>query len=304
MQIEIDENNIRSLAEQFTDIVKEQLLLLTEGIDIDKEHNIVSFNSTHQNNVDTNDYIHPYIIQNNVRGESILSIFERKDNEDRNDGNPLVYALKGLNGWTFGNPKHDITALLRRFVAVTQQLKMSFDTLIITPSSNQLNSIVFSYLKRLISFDTCISDFFEKLMADEVYEFYIDYDYYKSLAKNDKELTHMNSLLYKAFAKMNVENKGIFSYKYINPLPYRDGIMQSLRVSFKGHSVGDYQEAINGKDVLVFDDTVASGKTLSDSAEAIREMFDPNSITFLTLFSPKTRTTSGVKNNRIYLGEN
>ncbi len=45
---------------------------------------------------------------------------------------------------------------------------------------------------------------------------------------------------------------------------------------------------INGKRVLVLDDTVASVKTISDSAEDLMDTFDPKSITSLTL-SPLTK---------------
>ena len=47
----------------------------------------------------------------------------------------------------------------------------------------------------------------------------------------------------------------------------------------------NYDDVINGKNVLIFDDTVTTGKTISDSGEAICSMFIPKSITFITLFS-------------------
>ena len=40
--------------------------------------------------------------------------------------------------------------------------------------------------------------------------------------------------------------------------------------------------------VLIIDDTVTSGKTISDAAEAFKETYTPSSITFLTLLSPLT----------------
>lgn len=270
---------------------------LNEGVDIDSINKVVSFNNEHQDNVDTNNYVHPYIISNTIRNENVLSIFERKDNEEGNDGNPLVYALKNIRGWRFANPQQDIMALLRRFVSVTNRLQMNFDTLIVTPSNNELNNRVFSYLIRLINFENQFSSFFKKLTVEEVYENYYDEDYFDNLG--GVEAKHARMEMTKAFRSMNLRNKGIFSYKYISALAYRDSIEQSLKLAFDENMSMQYRDAINGKNVLVLDDTVASGKTLSDSADAIRSMFDPNSITFLTLFSPKS--SQGFSNTRISL---
>ena len=78
---------------------------------------------------------------------------------------------------------------------------------------------------------------------------------------------------------------------------HRDIIEQSLKLNFDKDEDMKYRNVINNKDVLVFDDTVASGKTLSDSANAIREQFDPKSITFLTLFSPLNSDYQNKKTN-------
>ena len=46
-------------------------------------------------------------------------------------------------------------------------------------------------------------------------------------------------------------------------------------------------EDINGKSILILDDTATTGKTLSDSANALMETYAPDKITFLTIFSPR-----------------
>lgn len=276
-----DDRIYKALKKSLTEIVT-----LNEGIDIDTANKIVSFNKNHQDNVDTNDYLQPYIISNNIRNKNVLSIFERKDNDEGNDGNPLVYALKNIRGWRFANPQQDIMALLRRFVSVTTKLQMNFDTLILTPSNNELNNRVFSYLLRLLSFDYSFSTLFRKLTVSEVYENFYDENFFDSMDEIEAKQARLE--MSKAFKSMNLKNNGIFSYKYISALAYRDSIEQSLAIEFDDDLGMQYRDAINGKNVLVLDDTVASGKTLSDSADAIRKMFDPKSITFLTLFSPKS----------------
>lgn len=84
---------------------------------------------------------------------------------------------------------------------------------------------------------------------------------------------------------MNVENGGVFSYKYLYRTKFRNAIMQSLRIKKYPSCNLIYGDAINSKDIMVFNDTITTGKTISDSANAIKEMFVPKSITFVTLFS-------------------
>lgn len=271
---------------------------LNEGINIDRDNKIVSFDSSHQENVDTNDYIYPYIIKNDVRGETVLSIFERKTNEVGNDGNPVIYALKQMYNWRFNNPHQDIMNLLRRFVSVTKHLQMHFDTLLITPSNNTLNRVIFGYLIRLINFENSYSNFFLKLPVREVEEKYVDDNKLIQLSKeNGIPPERVRRDMHNAFDRMYIENNGTFSYKYMKMLFHRDIIEQSLKLNFDKDEDMKYRNVINNKDVLVFDDTVASGKTLSDSANAIREQFDPKSITFLTLFSPLNSDYQNKKTN-------
>ena len=45
-------------------------------------------------------------------------------------------------------------------------------------------------------------------------------------------------------------------------------------------------EDINGKRILIIDDVASSGKTLSDSTEALRYTFEPRKVSYLTIFSP------------------
>jgi hypoxanthine-guanine phosphoribosyltransferase len=47
----------------------------------------------------------------------------------------------------------------------------------------------------------------------------------------------------------------------------------------------EYAPFINDKNILVLDDTIASGKTISEACKIIIESFTPKSITVITLFS-------------------
>lgn len=276
---------------------------IKEGIDVrkDKEtgERFVSVNPTHQNMVDTNDPYNPYLFVSEVsftndKGETVLSpvysMAERKFTEDgRSDGNPLISALKQRRNWKFEDEAKDIQMLLRSFIAAAKLLP-KYDTLIMTPSNNRLNKIVFGYLSRLIPHDNAIDNFFVKYSADDVEDNFVDEDYIDSQPDSGKIWTSLED----AFDRMRAENGGVFSYKYIQVSRYRNAIKKSIAINSSKAYDTYYEQYINGKNVLVFDDTITSGKTISDSGKAITETFIPRTITFVTLFSALS-TDGGMK---------
>lgn len=172
-----------------------------------------------------------------------------------------------------------------------------YDTIIMTPSNNELNKIVFGYLIRLIRHDNHIEDFFEKMTADDVYSCMIDDNYIEQHYPNKANDIYVD--IDDAFIAMNNTNDGIFSYKYLQKAEYRDIIIQSMRIKNYPHCKLNYENIINNKHVLVFDDTITTGKTISDSGKAIKDMFNPKSITYITLFSaiPKSNSQMQKVNN-------
>jgi hypothetical protein len=266
----------KELEDLIRKIVQEEIskyFNISEGIDIDAKNLTVSFNPNHQENVDTNDPWNPMPIYNTVNNHTVISIFLRKDNKS-NDGNPLIYALK-QHKWHFKNPDYDLHALLRRFVAVTKELNDNYDTLLVTPSSNELNRYIFSYVKRLLHFENDYQFAFVKNTANDVYERFIETT--KNIPNN------IHSRIYKAIRNMNKDNNGIFSYKFL-PKDLRSYIGQTIGINADLDDLA-FADAINDKKVLIIDDTVTSGKTISDSSNALLSMYAPKSITFLTLFS-------------------
>lgn len=230
-------------------------------------------------NVDTDDPWNPYPIYNEINGYKVISIFERKTNDGRLEGTSFNYALKELD-CGFKSPHCDFMALLKKFVAATKELQGNYDVIITTPSSNELNNEILKNALRIIPHINEFEHFFTKLEANDVYENWL----YTNWFKEHPEVKH--STLLQAIINMNKYNNGIFSYKYIKSIELRNAIRNSMKVSDEftdNLSIGD---SINEKNVLVIDDTVTSGKTISDSAYAILQMYDPQSITFLTLFSP------------------
>ena len=79
-------------------------------------------------------------------------------------------------------------------------------------------------------------------------------------------------------------NNNIFSYKYI-PKHLRFCIKKSIEM-YPETDLLKYAEFINDKDILVLDDTISSGTTISEYCKNIMETFTPKSLTVITLFSP------------------
>lgn len=253
---------------------------LIEGIDIDDENQTVSFNSSHENNVDTSILINP--TYTNINGVDVISIFKRKRAEKSNlDGNPLIYALKNIKGWKFKNPESDIINLLKQFIRITEKIEPKYDTIITIPSNNQLNEKFLHRLDKIIKTDHQIENYFSKMSTDEVYEDFIDR---KQIRKDysDKYDDIMFKLT-KFFRTMEKNNDGYFSYKYIKDLKLRKYITKTM-YSDDDEAI-EYVRYINNKNILVLDDTIGSGATISEACKSIIETFTPKSITVITLFS-------------------
>lgn len=112
---------------------------LFEGIDFDNETLSVSYNPSHEENVDTSIENNPSKDDTIVPGVSVWSIFKRKKGL-RGDGNPLIYALKGENGWHFRS-EEDKNAIERQFDIIAEKFSTihPIGVTIIIPSGSELN---------------------------------------------------------------------------------------------------------------------------------------------------------------------
>jgi len=70
---------------------------------------------------------------------------------------------------------------------------------------------------------------------------------------------------------MQTKNKGIFSFKYIKP-ELRYCINKSIEYNPETNVI-EHAAQINGKDVLILDDTITTGQTISEYAKAIMEIY-------------------------------
>jgi len=240
---------------------------IAEGIDIDIKSKKISINLNHEDGVDTSITNNPII--EDLNGINIISIFKRKKlDNDRYDGNPLLYALKGLNGWEIND--YDVKILLKQFIRIVEKINPIYDTIIKIPSSNDLNNIFLDRINKIIKCDYKIDEFISKLESDVVWMDGVDF---KNM--NDVEIETLRN----SFNKMGdfFTFKTIPSYlrKYIKKIYNTDLIDNQLDISNK----------INDKNILILDDTISSGSSISLFTKEILKMYEPKSITIITLFS-------------------
>lgn len=249
------------MVDKIDNIIRESINSVLEGLDLDPVYGTVSMNADHQNYVDTNDAWSPQPYYSTINGHRVISLFRNKW-----EHNPLIWALKNKK-WKFKNPRYDIMFLLRRLVAVTKELHENFDVIITTPSSSNLNNELLSRVEKLIPHSKSYKNFFVKYSAKEVYD---------NLPNAYKE----RLMVY--FQEMQRSNGGVFSYKYI-PVGLRNKVGDTIRINLDLKLANE----INGKRILILDDTVTTGKTISDSARALMGTFTPKSITFFTIMTPQ-----------------
>lgn len=245
-------------------------VVLSEGIDIDLKNKIVEFNDKHENNVDTSTAYNP--TEYKFKGIDVISIFKRKKStiSTDGDGNPLIYALKGLKDWKIDDKS--ITELFKNFISISKKIKPKYDTIISISSSSSLNTKFLYRLNKIIKSEKQITDLFSKLPANEIL---IQGDIDPKCS--DKEFKIIQDRILEMIIKDNY-----FTYKTI-PTNLRKYIVNSSVIN--GDDALKYSDSINDKDILILDDTISSGETISDNVKAIRDTFAPKSITVITLFS-------------------
>ena len=262
---------IRKMIREQIEKTDSETHITVEGINIDAGNKIVSFDDSHEENVDTSNIINP--TYHTVNGYPVISIFKRKANEEKSDGNPLIYALKGILNWKID--KTSIIELLKKFIRISEKIKPEYDTIVVVESSNTLNTKFLHRLNKIIRAKNVITDLFYKIPASEILTANFDG---RSMPKEDAEFVH------KKLRRM-IKNNNIFSFKFI-PKELRYCIKKTIGMYPPETELIKYSKLINDKNVLVLDDTISSGTTISEYCKNLIDTFTPKSLTVITLFSP------------------
>ncbi len=309
--------------------------LFKEGIDVtdtdkDGKNDHVEVNLQHEKGVSTSLKMNPNkelikFPNDNDLNIKVFSIFTRKrptgQYDDTDKGNPLIYALKGLQGWSIS--QEDKTKLFDQMTLIVKKLKDDigeFDTILNVPSKNQLNNtfltelnktfkikpqnILSNIVYKLSTRDILGTD--KKLNPNEKVTIKSPFVDFETIEKNIQKAIDGGSSyeiskakkerydLVKAFNSMGKD----FSFKEINPAlrHYIKSIYTNTKPSGGGAATAadfrksiakeiNYADFINGKRVLIIDDTISSGSTLNMFVKTICEMYEPAEIVIITLFS-------------------
>lgn len=231
------------------------------------------------------------------------SILGRTRSEYGNDGNPLIYALKRINNWRFASSA-DYKQLLDYFVSVLEskyghQLLDNIDYVIPIPSSHCINQGIISCIKRYCRPEIVTLDCIGKHSVDSVYdqfdadtvEYIVEHELFPGINTNsttyNQEITNFARKLAEWRRKNTEANReaGVqgnpFSIKHVEP---------KYRQLFHDYISGTFPDGIfTDKNVLIVDDSIATGSSLKSVAERFVLPQNPKSIKALTLLSPILR---------------
>lgn len=256
--------------------------IINEGIDFDPQTKTVSYNPSHEENVDTSIEHNPTKDMSIVQNVDVWSIFKRKKGF-RGDGNPLVYALKGEGGWTFRS-ESDRMAIEHQFEAIATKFATMYPigVTILMPSGNELNTHIADIVKSKSQNAEVIEGLICKVTTEEVDEIVLDFNSkFREFYKDD-----FNSKYYELCRYLDLMDKkrnGYFSRHLIKNKQMRDILDLTLKLS--EDKFAEFANKINGQDILIIDDTISRGQTIKEACHIMMESYAPKSITVLTLLS-------------------
>ena len=255
--------------------------IINEGIDFDYESKTVSYNPTHENNVDTSEENNP--VKNDIiKDVNIWSIFKRKKGL-RGDGNPLIYALKHEKDWKFKsykdkkNIQKQIKLILQKFLTIYKT-----NITIIIPSFSSLNYYIANMLLYLNHDLEIIDDVLIKLTTEEIDEIVLaNNSNFRKYYKNKFDTAYRQLSIY--LDNMDNERNGYFARHLVLNQEMRNVLDKTLKLS--DNNLAENANKINEQNILLIDDTISRGQTIQEAINIIKTAYNPKTITVLTLLS-------------------
>jgi phosphoribosylpyrophosphate synthetase len=255
-----------------------------DGFDIDEYNKRVTYINEHENVVNTLlkdlPISYPYTVEGHnfnitslfARESWVSDIFHNKDI----DGNPVIHAYKRKYNWKFVNEANR-NAFTKRLKEVAKKLTPC-DTLILIPSSSGLNEEIGILLEDSIHYKKLLTSVFRKPSTEETH-----------LATNiDSIKEPYKGILIEDFKSMG----RMFE---LNKVSNRDIVLPYMKliIAFNEDiTLSGLRSDLQDKRVVIFDDTITTGVTVSRAARLLLEMcsvegFEPASVDVLTVFSAK-----------------
>lgn len=250
---------------------------VNEGIDVELDRRVF-VTDRHEKLVDTSIENNPTLITTLVPNVEVYSVFKRKEG-DIGDGNPLLYALKKEKGYVLTNAtktKSRIEYIVREFFKKHGKK----DITIMIPSTSDLNSYFAKVVARHCENPKHIDDILVKMTIEEVDDYIFDEN--SAFRKHyGKKFIYFYSYFRKCCRKMGGDK---FKFRHIDDMEMRSVIEHTIKL--QDDYWGNYIDALNGKDIIIVDDSITLGNTIRETCKIITECYTPKSLTILTLLSP------------------
>lgn len=229
------------------------------GIAVD-ENGVVTFTSQIEQLVDTSTTSNPNKYK--LNGLVIHSVFKRLYKRDGGDGNHLIYALKAQKGFSIslkecGKFNPNISTILDCLLE-----KKSYSIILTMPSSHKVVERFGLKIKRRTSIESIlITDIFTKKTFGEVYN---DLQKIELTPKNKKTIIDLCRSIEKDVKRnpnkhFSMKNIATKDRKFIQPLKINDTEMNKI-------------QGIKGKSILLVDDLLATGTTLTSAHRILKEL--------------------------------
>lgn len=213
----------------------------------------------------------------------LISIFRRTplklDTGNSVDGNPAIHALKKNYNYELVVDEN-LISFIKEFIGNTKQIQKEFDVLIVVPSSNHLNKEFMKRLQKYLDFKLVIEDLFVKTSKEEAWDS-LKFDKIDS-ENSEKNANEIKKKISSYFKNMKGDWFQAGKFKDKKLLKYVDTFVSVNN----DYSYEDVTNLLTNKKVLILDDTVSSGLTLSYCAEFIIDECGCKDVTCISLFSP------------------
>ena len=236
-------------------------------------------------NNDGVDFSEDSYIKFKANGLTVYSIFRRaplpdfRNGVNDDDGNPFIWALKGIDGWRFNATNSEIVQYIRRFLSICQTIDQQYDVIVMAPSKSEVNKRFMKVIFNMVGATVKIEDYFLKVKTSDIL-YNLDTEMIEHDYPSESSQEYMEREMRRSLGKMG----SYFEAKKF-PKEYLKYIKSVVDVDNK-YSVADTNNLFKGKKVLVLDDIFSSGKTVSECVKCIWD-YSPTKVDVITLLSRK-----------------
>ena len=230
------------------------------------------------------DFSEDNYIKFRANGLTVYSIFWRTplpdfrigENDD-DDGNPFIWALKGIDGWRFNVTDTEIVQYIKRFLSICRTIDQHYDVVVMAPSKSDVNNRFMKVIYGIVGATVKIEDYFLKVRTSEIL-YNLDTEMIVHDYPTESAQEYVEREMRRSLGRM-----GTYFEAKIFPHEYLKYIKSAVDVDNK-YSIADSNNLFKGKRVLVLDDVFSSGKTVSDCVNCIWD-YSPTKVDVITLLS-------------------